>query len=125
MKNYLLDDAYFDEEFTSDYNRRKHYDKHIKQRQEFDMTEDEYEKYSEELMKTPCDYKNIFGYISFDKETGDIGYIKYDKNKEFMTVYNKKGKTVTSFRRSYRDFMGKMYDPSQRYEYIDEIPRGE
>lgn len=120
---YYLDD--FDEEFTSPRNRTNHYNKHVKDNKEFEMSEDEYEKYSEVLMNTPCDYKNIFGYIALDKKTGDLGYIKYDKNKEFMTVYNSKGKTVTSFRRSYRDFMGKMYDANQRYEYIDEIPRGQ
>jgi hypothetical protein len=120
---YLFDD--FEEEFTSQRNRTNHYNKHIKDNKEFDMSEDEYEKYSEELMNTPCDYKNIFGYIALDKKTGDLSYIKYDKRKEFMTVYNKNHKTVTSFKRSYREFIGKMYDSNQRYEYIDEIPREE
>lgn len=123
FKKYFTDD--FDEEFTSSYNRKSHYDKHIKNNKEFDMDETEYEKYSEELMNTPCDYKNIFGYMALDKKTGDLSYVKYNKEKEFMTIYNKNHKTVTSFRRSYRDFMGKMYDSTQRYEYVDEIPRGE
>lgn len=114
----------FDEEFTSPQNKKAHYDKHIKNGKEYDMTEEEYEKYSEELMNTPCDYKNIFGYKAVDKNNGKIAYIKYDKNKEFMTVYNEAGKTVTSFRRPYRDFIGKMYDANERYEYVDEIPRG-
>lgn len=119
-----FDDFEFDEEFTSHYNRHNHYDKHIIKRKEFEMTEDEYEQYAEDLMKKPCDYKNIFGYKVLDKETGKVGYAKYDKDKEFFTVYNKKGKTVTAFRRSYRDYVRKMYDPEQRYEYIDEIPQG-
>lgn len=114
-----------DEEFTSPQNRQSHYNKHIVGRKEFEISEEEYEKYSEDLMNTPCDYKNIFGYIAKDKKTGDLSYIKYDKQKEFMTVYNKNKKTITSFKRSYRDFMGKMYDSNQRYEYVDEIPRGE
>lgn len=119
-----FDDIEFEEEFTSHYNRKKHYDKHIKDKNEYDMSEEEYEEYSEKLMKTPCDYKKIFGYKIIDKNNGMVGYVKYDKEKEFMTVYNEYGKTVTSFRRSYRDYVRKMYDPTQRYEYIDEIPQG-
>lgn len=114
----------FEEEFTSPQNRKAHYDKHIVNRKEYDMTEEEYEKFSEELMNTPCDYRNIFGYKAIDKNNNKVAYIKYDKDKEFMTVYNEARKTVTSFRRSYRDFIGKMYDANERYEYVDEIPRG-
>lgn len=119
-----FDDIAFEEEFTSQYNRYHHYDKHIVNNREYDMTEEEYEQYAEDLMKKQCDYKKIFGYKVLDKETGKIGYAKYDKEKEFFTVYNEQGKTVTAFRRPYRDYMGKMFDPTQRYEYIDEIPKG-
>ena len=122
FKRYFDDE--FDEEFTSPHNRHKHYTKHIVNRKEYDMTEEEYEKYSEDLMKTPCDYKNILGYKAIDKDNGLPCYVKYDKDKEFMTVYNEDGKTITSFKRPYRDFIGKMYDANQRYEYVDEIPRG-
>lgn len=122
FKRYFDDEFY--EEFTSPQNRHTHYTKHIVDRKEYDMSEEEYEKYSEDLMNTPCDYKNIFGYICIDKVTNKKGYVKYNKEKEFMTVYNDAGKTVTSFRRPYRDFIGKMYDANERYEYIDEIPRG-
>lgn len=118
-----LDDDYYEDEFTSSYNRKAHYTKHIKNRKEYDMSEEEYEKYSEQLMNTPCDYKNIFGYKVIDNNNGKYAYVKYDKEKEFMTVYNDKRKTITSFKRPWRNFTGKMYS-DERFEYVDEIPRG-
>lgn len=127
MKRWLNEDD-FSEEFTSIENRNNHYYKHIRKRKEYDMSPEEYEKAAEKLANTPCDYKNIFGYVSKDKENSDrLAYVKYDKNSELFTVYiykNNKPFTITAFRRSWRDFNGKMYDPSERFEYDDEIPRG-
>ena len=44
-----------------------------------------------------------------------------------MTSYYYQGNepvTITAFKRSWRDFNGKMYDANERFEYYDEIPRG-
>ena len=122
FRRYLGEDE-FDEEFTSPQNRHKHWDKHINNRKEYDMTEEEYEQVAEDLMNTPCDYKKIFGYKVIDHETGLPAYVKYDKDNEFFTAYNEKGKTITAFRRSWRVYNSKMYT-DERFEYIDEILRG-
>ena len=121
--NYRFDD--FDEDFTSPQNRHIHYTKHVKDAREYNMTEEEYEKAAEELAYTPCDYKRIYGYVAKDNQ-GRIGYVKYDKETELFTVYIWKGNkpfTVTAFRRSWRDFYGKMYS-DETYAYVDEIPKG-
>ena len=114
------------EKFNNVENRRKHYEKHIKNRKEYKMTEEEYEQAAEDLAKTPCDYKNIFGYIT-ENDSG-MAYIKYDKRTELFTVYYYKKNsdeplTITAFRRTWRDFNGKMYG-DENYPYIDEIPKG-
>ena len=114
------------ERFNNVENRRKHYEKHIKNRKEYKMTEEEYEQAAEDLAKTPCDYRNVFGYIT-ENESGRA-YIKYDKRTELFTVYYYKGNsdeplTITAFRRTWRDFNGKMYG-DEKYPYIDEIPKG-
>lgn len=119
-----LGEAEFDEEFTSPYNRHKHWDKHIRIRKEYDMTEEEYEQVAEDLMNTPCDYKRIFGYKVIDHKTGLPATIKYDKDNEFYTAYNEDGKTITAFRRTWRNYNIKKYT-DERFEYVDEIPRGE
>lgn len=125
MKMTYYFDDYNDDEFVDNQNhRRRAYVKNAKDEKELELTKEEQEQFSNALMKTPCDYKNIFGYMALDKKTGTLSYVKYDKDKEFMAVYHN-GKIVDSFHRSYRDFMGKMYDASQRYEYVDEIPRGQ
>lgn len=122
FRKYLCEDE-FDEKFTSPRNRKVHWDKHIKTRKEYDMSEEEYEQEAENLMKTPCDYKKIFGYKVIDNSNGKPAYIKYDKEKEFFTAYNEDGMTITAFRRSWRVYNSKKYT-DERFEYIDEIPRG-
>ena len=120
MKIHYLDD--FDEEFTSEYNRGAHYQKHKKEYPEW--TEEEYEKYAEELALKPVDNKNIFGYMSKDKQDR-IAYVKWDKDTELFTVYVYKGNkpyTVTAFRKSKREYEGGKWDSN--YGYVDEIPRG-
>ena len=121
--NRYFDD--FDEEFTSPQNRQAHYTKHIKDAKEYNMSEEEYEKAAEELAKTPCDYKRIYGYIAEDSQ-GRRTYVKYDKDTELFTTYTYRGNTpytITAFRRSWRDFYGKMYS-DENYPYVDEIPKG-
>ena len=120
MKIHYLDD--FDEEFTSEYNKNAHYQKHQKEYPEW--TEDEYEKYAEELAYKPVDNKNIFGYISGDAQ-GREAYVKWDKNTELFTVYTYRGNkpyTITAFRKSKREYEGGKWD--NVYGYIDEIPSG-
>ena len=120
MKIHYLDD--FDEDFTSEYNRTAHWQKHKKEFPEW--TEEEYEKYAEELALKPVDHKNIFGYMSKD-EKGRLAYVKWDKDTELYTVYvyrKDKPYTVTAFRRSKRDFEGSKWDDVSGY--VDEIPPG-
>ena len=120
MKIHYLDD--FDEEFTSEYNRKAHYQKHKKEYPEW--TEEEYEKYAEELALKPVDNKTIFGYMSKNKQDR-IAYVKWDKDSELFTAYIYRGNkpyTITAYRKSKRDYEGGKWDDV--YGYIDEIPRG-
>lgn len=117
----------FEEEFTSEENLKRHYDKHIKQNKEYNWTKEEYDKYSDILSKTPCDYKKIFGYAERDRRSGDECYVKYDKELELFITYviNKtRGPLViTAYRKTWREFQSDMYG-DEIYEYIGEIPKG-
>ncbi len=121
MKNMKF--RYYDnieEKFTSDNNLDKHYKKHIDKEKEYEWTKEEYDKYCEELMKSPVDYKTIDGYM-IDTEKGPA-YVKYNKETELLVIYTYKGNepvTITGFKRPYRKFQGLKYT-----EYVDEIPQG-
>lgn len=124
MKFHIAEDINIKEKFNNEYNRRHHFEKHIKNRKEYKMTEEEYEQAAENLARTPCDYKTIFGYVT--ENNHGLAYVKYDKRSELYTVYYYKGNeplTITAFRRTWRDFNGKMYG-DENYPYIDEIPPG-
>ena len=120
MKIHYLDD--FDEEFTSEYNRSAHYQKHKK---EFpNWTEEEYEKQAEILARKPVDNKRIFGYVSGD-DKGRTAYVKWDKETELFTVYTYKGNTpytITAFDKTPREYESEKWD--KVYGYVDEIPNG-
>lgn len=120
MKFKFTYDDELDEKFTSDYNLEKHYTKHIKKEKEYNWTQEEYDKYTEELMKTPVNHKDIDGYV-IDTEEGQR-YCKYNTNNELFVIYRYDGnepEAITSFKRPYRDYQGKKYT-----EYVDEIPNG-
>lgn len=85
---------------------------------------EEFDSYGKTLMSTECNYRNILGYKAKDKKSGQECFVKHNKDKEFTIVYMDKHKVLKAFNQSFRDFNGNMYDPSYRYEYIDEIPRG-
>ena len=107
------------EEFTSPHNRAVHYKKHVLQNNEFDMSEEEYEKESEALAKTPVNHKTILGYISETRE-GKHAYCKYNKLTGLFTVYtyiDGEPKTITAYRKNWQEFTGDM-----GIEYFDEIP---
>lgn len=118
-KKYFYDD--FDDVTISKKVTKSHYTKNSVT---IDIANEDITESSNNLIKIPCDYKSIFGYMAKDKKTGNTNYIKYDKNKELMVIYDKNDNIIMSFHRSYRDFVSKMYDPDQRNEYIDEIPKG-
>lgn len=110
------------EEFTSEQNRKAHYNKHVKQRQEFgEITEQEYEQLAEQLQSSMIDNKNIFGYLSETRE-GRIAYCKYDKNTGIFVVYTYKNGipyTITCYSKTWREFTG-----DKAIEYFNEIPKG-
>lgn len=112
----------FDEEFTSEYNRQAHYQKHKKESPEW--TEEEYEKQAEILAKKPVDNKRIFGYVSSGKDE-KIAYAKWDKDTELFVVYSYKKDfpyIITAFKKSKREYESGKWDTV--YGYVDEIPRG-
>lgn len=114
---------YFEEEFTDAENRKSHYNKHIVKNKEYQMSEDEYEREAERLAYTKVDYRNILGFVeeTKSKSTGEtvLRYCKYDKSKEFFTVYvieDNKRKTITAYQMSLRDYEG-----FKAEHYFDEI----
>ena len=115
------------EKFTSELNRHDHYIKHTINGKEWKwkkVSEEDYEKMAEELSYKPVDYKNIFGYVSKDRE-GREAYAKYDKEKELFTIYvwvGNETRTITAFRRTWREYQDKMWHSV--YGYVDEIPNG-
>lgn len=123
MKFKVHDDDWdweLDEKFTSDRNLDKHYEKHIEKEKEYDWTKEEYDKYSEILMKTPVNHRNIDGYVVSTDE-GDR-YCKYDKNTELFVMYRYTGnepEAITAFKRPWRKYQG-----IKAAEYMDEIPEG-
>lgn len=121
----FFEDLEMDERYSSEENRHKHYEKHIVRGKEYDVTEEQYEQDAEDLAKTPVDYKNIFGYMSKNEDTGKISYCKWNKNTELFTAYfYKDGEplTITSFRRDKRGYESEKW--SDKFPYVDEIPSG-
>lgn len=120
MKIRYLDD--FDEDLLDKDNQRSHYQKHKKECPEW--TEEECKKHAEDLTLKPVDNKNIFGYMSKDKQN-EIAYVKWDKDAELFVVYNYKENQpciITSNRKSKREYEGEKWD--NNYGYFDEIPVG-
>lgn len=123
MKFKIVDDWDYNdvnERFTNQANLDKHYNKHIQKEKEYEWTKEEYDKYSEILMNTPVNHKNIDGYV-MSTEEGDR-YCKYDKDTELFVVYRYNGdvpEAITAFKRPWRKYQG-----HKAAEYIDEIPQG-
>lgn len=110
------------EEFTSEENRQKHYNKHVLRNKEFgDISEEEYEILADELQRTPIDNKNILGYQSITRENR-TAYCKYDKSTGIFVVYTYKNNvpyTITCYTKTIRE-----YSSDKAIEYFDEIPPG-
>lgn len=123
MKFKVVDDWEYDveEKFTNQNNLDKHYRKHIEKEKEYDWTKEEYDKYSEILMKTPVNHRNIDGYV-METEEGNR-YCKYDKDTELFVIYryngNNEPEAITAFKRPWRKYQG-----NKLIDYIDEIPEG-
>ena len=111
-----------DDDFYEEYNqpKKKNKVKNIR----FEMTVEEQEECAKKLVNTVLDYKNILGYIARDNKTKNNCYVKYDKANEIKVIYDDNKKILFHSHCPYREYTGNMYDPNQRYEYIDEIPRG-
>lgn len=117
----------FEEEFTTEENLSRHYDKHVKDNKEYKWTKEEYDKYSDILSKTPCDYKKVFGYVQRDRRDGKESYVKYDKELELFIAYfmtkSRGPLIITAYKKDWRKFNSDMY-ADEIYEYIGEIPKG-
>ena len=85
-----------------------------------EWTDDDYDRYSKELISTPVDNKMIFGYLSTDKV--HPVYVKWNKNNELYIVYrykNEKPFILTMYRKSKRSFESDKWGTA--YGYVDEI----
>lgn len=108
------------DDFDTDYNVNYNSKKKVRQ-QEDTWTKDDYEHYSNILILTPVNHKDIDGYVI--EVDGEIQYCKYDMNSQLFVNYritDNKVEIIKSYKRSYRDYQGNKY-----IEYIDEISNDE
>lgn len=112
-----------DDDFYEDYNQPRK-NKKVKNNIIVEMTAEEQEECAKKLVDTALDYRNIFGYVARDNKTNNNCFIKYDKANEIKVIYDNNKKILFHGHCPYREYTGNMYDANQRYEYIDEIPRG-
>ena len=90
-----------------------------------DWSKEKYEAESETLANTPCDYKNILGYIQQDNKTKNLSYVKYNKTTELFITYmviNANPSIISYTKKSWRDFESGKYGID--FGYYDEIPKG-
>ena len=99
VANYFLDD----EEVELTRSVKAHWNKNNVNREEVDL-----QKEAESLIDKPCDYKNIFGYIS--EKDGKKSFVKYNKEKEVYVNYKLDGKIICSKIMSWREYEGSKYD---------------
>lgn len=115
----------FEEEFSTEYSKKRHYDQHVVKEKQFDnISLDEYETIADDLAKRPVDYKTILGYeteapkddnrrrfAKYNKETGDFVVYGLDENNEPVIV--------SLHRKTLRE-----YTIDHAIKYVGEIPEG-
>ena len=106
VSNYFLDDE--DVEYISNRNTKAHWNKNNLNKEEVNL-----QKEAESLIDKPCDYKNIFGYIS--EKDGKKSFVKYNKEKEVYVNYIG-NEILYSKIMSWREYEGSKYDT-----YVGEI----
>lgn len=124
-----LDIMVVDEQFSSDYSKQTHYNKHVvtgnnKEKKVFhNINQDEYEALADTLAITPVDNKNIFGYESEDI-SGKISYVKWNKTTEVFVAYtydegNPDPIIKSCYVKTFREYNG-----DKTIQYMGEIPQG-
>ena len=114
----------FDEKFTSEDNKQKHYIKHVISRKEYDaknVSDSDYETIADVLQNAPVDNKKIFGYVS-NYNNNNYTYVKYNKETNDYVVYTYKNSipyTISLFKRSWR-----YYNKRKELEYYADIKDG-
>ena len=109
----------FEEDFTSPRNKKKHYNKRLRQGQYLDITADEYEDVADKLSRKKIDNKTIFGYMSItrDNKTAQCKYNRATEDFVIYTIRNNEPYSITMYKKNWRQ-----YNADKAIEYFDEIP---
>lgn len=113
---------YFDRE-----NGLLHYQKHILDNHEYDITYDEYNSMADTLARTPVDNIHIFGHVERNKINNKVRYVKYDNRNELLTtfIFNSVGTpiNITAYRATYKEYL-EMEKGHGNYIFLNTIMKG-
>lgn len=115
----------FEEEFSTDYSKKRHYDQHVVKEKQFDnISPDEYEAIADDLARRPVDYKTILGYETEAPDNDSRRrFVKYNKETTDFVVYGldkyEQPVIISLHRKTPRE-----YNIDQAVKYVGEIPEG-